>query len=370
MKTVIIDNDAAAIDHLEDTLEEIGLTTVVSRHTSPLTAEKEIIKTRPDLIILESDLKEVDGLTLAKKIENEFADIKIIFVTSHEKINIKAFDLNQVDFILKPVEEKKVKQSLKKLSPDYSKLNKEVIQLISCFKSLRYIELQENDRINQIDLNWRTKYAKEIFAYLITQHKTNVRKDLLVEMFWPKASIKEAYRNLYTNIHFIRQTIQEAGMPILINNHNESYSLYLNDVDTDFEFLVDQINQYKHIDLSKLERAISLYKGHFLQDENYAWAEFKREKYRLIWLETMEYIIETQKNENNINRAIINALKVQNIEPNLEKIYYIIMNLFAEIRDLNSVKHHYKKLEQMLEEKYNIKPENELSYYLKRKENL
>lgn len=80
MKTVIIDNDAAAIDHIESTLEELGLTTIVSKHTCPLKAEKEIFKIRPDLIILESDLKEIDGLTLAKKIENEFADIKIIFV--------------------------------------------------------------------------------------------------------------------------------------------------------------------------------------------------------------------------------------------------------------------------------------------------
>ncbi len=367
MRTIIINNDLAAINHLELTLNGVGLTNVVSKETSGIEAKESILKLRPKLIILDSDLKEIDSLTLAKEVESEFQDMRFLFLTSREQINVEAFELNQVDFIVKPVEESKVIQSLKKLSPDFSKLNKETTQLISCFKHLKYIELHRNGRIKQSNLNWRTRYAKEIFAYLITNNKLNVKKDMLIKMFWPEMPTKEAYRNLYTHIHLIRQVLQEADIPILINNHNDSYSLYMNGVETDYEFLQDQIKRYKYTDLSKLERAMNLYRGHFLQDENYEWAAYKREKYRLIWLETMEYIIEKQKEKKMINRAIINALYVQNIDPYLEHTYYILMDLYAEIRDLNSVKIHYEKLAHMLKETYNIKPENELSYYLRKK---
>ncbi len=365
MKTVIIDNDVAAINHLEYILEEIDLTTIVSKHTCPLKAEKEIIKIRPDLIILESNFKEIDGLTLAKKIEKEFADIKIIFVTSHQNIKIEAFELNQVDFIFKPLEKQRINQVLKKFTSNFLMKNQETIPLISCFKNFKYIELQENDRINQIDLNWRTKHAKEIFAYLITHKKINVRKDVLIEMFWPEIPLKEAYHNLYTNIYFIRNTLKKSGIAILINNNADSYTLNLKNVKTDFEFLVEKIEKYKDVDIAKLEKAMDLYQGHFLEEENYLWADYKMQKYRLIWLETMEYIIETHRKENNIHRAIINALALQNIDPYLEQTYYILMELFSELRDFSSIKNQYKRLEEMLKEEYNIKPENNLKYYLK-----
>lgn len=367
VRTMIIDNDLAAINHLELTLNKVGLTNIISKETCGLEARENILKLRPELIILDSELKEIDSLALAKEVESKFQDTRFLFLTSREKINVEAFELNHVDFIVKPIEESKVIQSLKKLSPDFSTLNNEVTQLIGCFKHLNYIELHRNGRFKQSNLNWRTRYAKEIFAYLITNHKVNVKKDELIQMLWPEFPTKEAYRNLYMHIHLIRQVLQEAGIPILINNHNDSYSLYMNGVETDYEFFLSQIERYKYVDLSKLERAMNLYRGHFLQDENYEWIAYKREKYRLIWLETMEYIIETQKEENMINRAIINALYVQNIDPYLEHTYYILMDLFAEIRDLNSVKIHYEKLAHMLKETYNIKPENDLSYYLKKK---
>lgn len=241
-----------------------------------------------------------------------------------------------------------------------------MIPLISCFKSLKYIELLQNDRINQVDLNWRTKYAKEIFAYLITHKKINVRKDVLIEMFWPEVSLKEAYHNLYTSIYFIRNTLKKSGIPISIKNNSDSYTMNMKNVKTDFEFLLEEIDKYKFKDIAKLERAMDLYKGHFLEEESYLWAEYKMQKYRLIWLETMDYIIETHRKEDNLHRAIINALYVQNIEPYLEKTYYLLMELYSELRDFSSVRNQYNRLEKMLKEEYNIKPEKTITHYLKK----
>ena len=65
-----------------------------------------------------------------------------------------------------------------------------------------------------IHLNWRTRYAKEIFAYLIAHQEENVRKDVFIDMFWPEALLKDAYHNLYTHVYFIRKALQEAHIPI------------------------------------------------------------------------------------------------------------------------------------------------------------
>lgn len=365
MKTVIIENDLASINHLEGTLDDIGLTTIIGKYTSAQEAEPDILKLRPDLIILEPDLMPVDGLTLAKNIEKEISNIKIIFVTSATSYALGAFDLTQVDFIIKPLEQERITHAIKKLATNYRNLRRGADELVCCFKNLYYVEMHEEDYFKQIDLKWRTKSAKEIFAYLITHQTINVRKDVLIDLFWPDKDLKEAYHNLYTSIYLIRKTLEEAKSSIIINNHDNYYNLDLKNVKLDFEFWLEQIERFKFKDLSKLERVMSLYKGHFLQEESYLWAEYKTQKYRFIWLETMEYIIEQYEKENNLHRAIINALYLQKLEPFLDKTYYILMRLFAQVRDFNLVARQYKRLEEMLQTEYKTKPEKSLAYYLK-----
>lgn len=364
MKTVIIENDSDAMTHLENTLEDIELTTVVGKYTSTKEAEREIFKLNPELIILEPDIEPVNGLVFAKKIEQEINDIKVIFVAESSEYAVEAFDLTQVDYVLKPFNQKRLAYALKKLSPNYLDFKTNLQKIICCFKNLNYIEMSGKDDFKQIELKWRTKNSKEIFAYLVSHRDVHVRKDVLINLFWSEEGLKEAYHNLYTNIYFIRKTLADAKTSILINNHDNYYSLDLKNVRIDFEFWLEQVESYKHKDLAKLERAMDLYKGHFLQEEGYLWAEYKHQKYRLIWLETLEYIIDEYHKQKNIPRAIINALYLQKLEPYMEKTYYYLMDLFRQINDYTSVKRQYKSLEKMLKEEYGTKPKHELNYYL------
>lgn len=366
MRTVIIDNDLASIKTIENTLDDIELTKVVGKYTSTIDAEAGILKVRPDLIILEIDLSEVDGLTFAKRIEQEMNDIKFIFITPHSDYAVEAFDLNQVDFILKPFESERVKQAVNKLTGTSLNIESDVTQMICCFKNLHSVALYKDDSFTEVNLEWRTKYAKEIFTYLIIHKNENIRKDILIETIWPEADVKEAYNNLYTNIYYIRKTIKEANLPIIINNEESYYNITLNGVKVDFDFWLEKIKEYKFTELRKLERMMGFYKGHFLQEESYLWAEYIIEEYRIIWLETIEYIIQEYVKSDNIYQAVLNALYFQKLEPFLEKTYYILMDLFVQIGDLGSVEKQYKKLEKMLKEEYNTKPDKKLKYYFEK----
>ena len=83
----------------------------------------------------------------------------------------------------------------------------------------------------------------------------------------------------------------------------------------------------------------------------------------MIWLETMEYIIQNHKKNKNYHKAIMHALYLQNLEPYLESAYYTLMDLFAEIKDFSAVERQYRQLEKVLKSEYNSKPSKPIEYY-------
>lgn len=352
MRTIIIENDLVFMNTIEKSLKEIELTNIIGKYTCVSEAETQILKLRPELIILEMDLIEVDGLTFAKRIEEEIRDVKFIFITSNSIHAVGVFELNQADFILKPIKQERFEKALYKLSANTLKINQYETHLLCCFKHLNYIKMFDDYTYEEISLEWRTKYAKEIFTYLINHKNINIKKETLIYIIWPDVDIKEAYNNLYTNVYYIRKTIEAANLPIEIKNHDDSYNIKLNGVELDFEFWLGKIRKYKPVSLSRLENVMSLYKDHFLQEEGYLWAEPIKEKYRIIWLETIEYIIEEDVRNNKIYQAIMNALYFQKLEPYMERTYYILIDLFNKIKDSGSVERQYEKLNKMLSEEY------------------
>lgn len=350
MRTIIIENDLAFMNTIEESLKKIELTNIIGKYTCVSEAEAQIMKLRPELIILEMDLIKVDGLTFAKRIEQEMRDIKFVFITSNSIHAVGVFELNQADFILKPINQERFEKALYKLSANTLKINQYETHFLCCFKHLHYIKMYDDYTFEEIGLEWRTKDAKEIFTYLINYKNINIKKETLIDIIWPNLNIKEAYNNLYTNIYNIRKTIEAANLPITIKNNNDSYNINLNGVQLDFEFWLGKIRKYKPVSLSRLENAMIFYKDHFLQEEGYLWAEPIKEKYRIVWLETIEYIIEEDVRNNKVYQAIMNALYFQKLEPYLEKTYYILIDLFNMIKDSGSAERQYEKLNEMINE--------------------
>jgi two-component system, LytTR family, response regulator len=66
---------------------------------------------RPDLIFLDVQMPEMDGLTLLKELGGERLP-EIIFVTAYDRYAIQAFEINAIDYLLKPVTEERFQKSL------------------------------------------------------------------------------------------------------------------------------------------------------------------------------------------------------------------------------------------------------------------
>lgn len=109
IKSVVVDD----VDFMRATLKKVlaGFPhiEIVGEASDYESARKVINETKPDLVFLDIDLNGLTSIDLLNEIECE---PKIIFVTSHPDFAIKAFELNAVDYILKPISSERLKKAI------------------------------------------------------------------------------------------------------------------------------------------------------------------------------------------------------------------------------------------------------------------
>ena len=110
MKILAIDDEQLALDRIKRILNDLGYEDV---HCSiePSAAFEQ----KYDLIFLDINMPEINGIDLAKQIFQFHPLVKIIFQTAYDDFAVKAFEVGSVDYILKPIESDRVQQALNRV---------------------------------------------------------------------------------------------------------------------------------------------------------------------------------------------------------------------------------------------------------------
>ena len=101
MTCVAIDDEPKALDILELFTARISFLELLGKFRDPIQALDFIIKRKPDLIFLDINMPELSGLQLLKSLSNP---PHVILTTAYSEYALKGYDLNVVDYLLKPFE--------------------------------------------------------------------------------------------------------------------------------------------------------------------------------------------------------------------------------------------------------------------------
>lgn len=101
IRVLIADDESPARDKLQRWLGELNDIEVVSHAEDGLQAAAAIDRLRPDVVFLDIQMPGLNGLEVAAQLEQEAAPL-IVFVTAYDEHAVKAFDLNAIDYLLKP----------------------------------------------------------------------------------------------------------------------------------------------------------------------------------------------------------------------------------------------------------------------------
>lgn len=103
MKILIVDDEPLAISSLRRMIEPLDDVSVAGSARSARSALHMCEMHRPDLILLDVEMPMVDGVTFARDLPRVGAPL-VIFVTAYDQFAVDAFDVEAVDYILKPVD--------------------------------------------------------------------------------------------------------------------------------------------------------------------------------------------------------------------------------------------------------------------------
>lgn len=103
LKILIADDETPARNRLRDLLTDIGNNQIVAEAKNGKEALELAGETKPDLMLLDIRMPLMDGLETAQHAQKLAPKPHIIFTTAYDVYAIKAFDLNAIDYLLKPI---------------------------------------------------------------------------------------------------------------------------------------------------------------------------------------------------------------------------------------------------------------------------
>src|SRR5471030_1064090 len=185
-----------------------------------------IVEKQPDVAFLDIRMPEMDGMTLMRRI-NQLAKFPfVVFVTAYDEYAVRAFDTNAIDYLLKPLNEKRLEQCVLKMKQRLSdnsteKSTPELNALFEKFQSLfpvehknylKWIRVQKGEDIELIhcsDIQFFKAEDKYISLYKKNKTQSDVfllrgsLRELLLQLdpdeFW------QVHRSVVVNVNAIEK---------------------------------------------------------------------------------------------------------------------------------------------------------------------
>ncbi|HEY3886709.1 MAG TPA: LytTR family DNA-binding domain-containing protein [Vicinamibacterales bacterium] len=104
LRTVVVDDEQLARDELCFLLQQIGGIEIVAHAGNGVEALRVIEDQQPDLVMLDVQMPGLTGFEVARRLIQAGRGTQVVFVTAFDQYAIDAFEVNAVDYLLKPVE--------------------------------------------------------------------------------------------------------------------------------------------------------------------------------------------------------------------------------------------------------------------------
>src|SRR5437763_658530 len=115
ISTIIVDDEQLSREELSYLLKSVGDVEVVAQGSNGVEAIQLIREHNPELVWLDVQMPGLDGFGVIEKLVDKKLPLpQIVFATAFDQYAVRAFEVNAVDYLLKPFDKKRVVQSVEK----------------------------------------------------------------------------------------------------------------------------------------------------------------------------------------------------------------------------------------------------------------
>ena len=246
MKAIIVEDEFPAREELKYFIKNFSKIEILNEFDNGVEVLKFIQENVVDVIFLDINIPLLDGMLLARTINNFKVKPKIVFITAYKEHAVDAFELEAFDYILKPYSDDRIISMLNKLQK--SKINNiktdnnidEEKSTIQKSKSMT-VSLWKNNKlrvVNVKDIYYCEARERETIVYTKNSEYT------------VKVSIKEFEKNLDSNLFFKTNRsyiVNTSKINEIIPWFNNTYKLNLNDINTEIPVSRSKIKDFRTI---------------------------------------------------------------------------------------------------------------------------
>jgi len=360
IRAIIVDDEVPAIGRMANMLGGTGKVEVKGTFTKAREALEAVKTMDIDVIFLDIEMPEINGITFANHILQSHSNIKVIFVTAYMEYAVDAFDVNAVDYLLKPVTKDRLNKALAKIKITNIKeeVHKWEIQ-VRCFGKFTVTNKEG------VQVKWRTKKAEEFFAYLIDNRGKAISRDRIMDVLWYSFEMEKAMTHLNTTTYNMKKAFQNIGVNDIVKYSAGGYQLDESRIDCDLwklQDLVDKMDKSNINSISDYEKIIDICTGGYLKENYYEWAEEKSNFFQELYLDMLIQLSKKYEEDKQGNKALESLRKGIIMEPLNQRINKELVELYLRMKDEVSATKHYDTYRKKLKKEYGMDFEKEVFY--------
>jgi two-component system, LytTR family, response regulator len=366
LRAILVDDERLALHDLKQQLAKLDAVEIIGVYTDAFDAEEAVQASRPDIAFLDIEMPGMSGIELAERLIRHHQALQIVFVTAYDEYAVKAFELNALDYVLKPAAPDRLRMTIDRLStngaPQAAKRATTAADLDQ--PKLRMLQKLELEAPEASSIPWRTAKTKELFAYLLLHRGRSIHRDILQDILWPDIDSKRGYQLLFTTVYLLRRTISAYIPFVELETVEVSYRLHLREARLDTEIWERAVEALPSIGIDSADehlRLVDAYRGDLLADTDYRWAEGERQRLRNLWFRLAVGAAEFLAEAGRLDDALRLGLRITESFPYAEDAHFLLMRIYRVTGDHGAVKHQYELLERICQDEYGIKPKEDIT---------
>ena len=254
MKIVAVDDERIALNGVMNILKKLCPLDQIEGYSNGLDLFEDNVNYPCDVALLDIEMREINGIDLAKKLKLMNPKTNIIFTTGYSEYTYDAFQMHSSGYILKPITEEKVKRELDNLRYPQEGYNNEKMKI----KTFGNFEIF----MNGMPITFARSKTKELFAYLVDRNGALCTNGELIGILWGNSpapiSASSYLRQLFADL---RSTLKLHNCEDIIVKKRNQIGIIVEKVDCD---LYDWIKGKPY--------AINNYRGEYMMQ--YSWSVF------------------------------------------------------------------------------------------------
>ena len=211
MRVYIVDDEALAVRRLTRLLEATGRVQIAGSATDPEEALAFLAAHSVDALFLDIQMPGLTGFELLERLGH---DVPVIFTTAYDRYALNAFDVNSIDYLLKPVDPDKLARALDRLErhaatvPDVRALARQLASELSPARRLERLASRVGERTTVLEVSKITHFfAQDKLTFAVSGGREHAIDYTLAELegqLDPRRFVR-IHRATIANIAFVQE---------------------------------------------------------------------------------------------------------------------------------------------------------------------